>query len=69
MAPLRPKGPANLILSRTATILPSNEENEYSTRFAARTRFLELKHRRAVEGVHPPELNLDGINFDTGGMP
>ena len=68
MAPLPPKDPANPALSRPATILPSNEENEYSTRFAARTRIFRLKHPRAVEGVRPPELNLDGINFDTGGM-
>jgi hypothetical protein len=69
MAPLRPKHPANRVLSGSATVLLSNEENEYSTRFAARTRIFRLKHPRAVEGVRPPELNLDGINFDTGGMP
>jgi hypothetical protein len=69
MAPLPPKDPANPALSRPATILPSNEENEYSTRFAARTRFLELKDPRVVEGVRPAELNPADINLDTGGMP
>jgi hypothetical protein len=69
MASLRPKDPANPVLSRAATVLPSNEENEYSTRFAARTGFLELKHRQAVEGVRPSGLNPAGINLDTGGVP
>ena len=69
MAPLRPKGPANPVLSRVATILPSNEDNDISTRFAARTGISELKHPQTPEGVRPPGLNTADINLDTGGMP